>query len=166
MDTSHDSIKNIIDFIGALKMPPRQIQETFRIIGHTLAGNLERKGRLLWCIGIGVISMSALKVANPLMYHRIGKGEATNLEIGKFLIKLLGKENANWWFCVYLTGVGKRENEEIANAEKLLKELGFIKADYIFNAQDELSRYTNGWGRHWTDRWKEIYQKIETANTF
>jgi KAP family P-loop domain len=166
MDTSHDNIKNIIDFIGALKMPPRQIQETFRIIGHTFSGDSERRGKILWCIGIGVILMSALKVANPFMYHRIGKGEATHVEVGKFIIRLLDKEKAEWWFCVYLTGVGKRENQENYNAEHLLKELGFIKTDETFNSQERLHHYAVGWGRNWGDRWKEIYQKIETANTF
>jgi hypothetical protein len=67
-------------------MTPRQIQETFRIIGHTVAGDAENKGTLLWCFGVGVILMSALKVSNPDMYHRIGMGNQLALDSGSGIV--------------------------------------------------------------------------------
>jgi hypothetical protein len=42
------SIEHIVDWVGALKMSPRQIQEVFRIIGHTIAaGKAEQRGKNL-----------------------------------------------------------------------------------------------------------------------
>ncbi|MBC8097498.1 MAG: hypothetical protein H7Y43_16970 [Akkermansiaceae bacterium] len=162
-------IKNIVELIDALKMPPRQIQETFRIIGHVVAGDSTR-GRLLWCIGVGVILMSALKVAEADIYRRIGKGDATHNEVGKFLIKLLGKEKSHWWFCLYLTGSGKHEGDDAAsraaNLEKLFRDLEYVKKDEKFDAANALHGNGGGWGHNYSDRWKEIYQKIESATSF
>src|SRR5258706_2225078 len=120
MNVDHARIKNITELLNAFRMPPRQIQETFRIIGHAVAGSQERAGRLNWCYGVGVILMSALKVAEPIMYQHIGKSEATHREVGKFLIKLLGKKEADWWFWIYLTGSGREECKDAADIEKLI----------------------------------------------
>ncbi|MSU59071.1 MAG: hypothetical protein EXS35_13040 [Pedosphaera sp.] len=160
--------ENVIQFISALRMPPRQIQEVFRIIGHTVSGDLERRGRLFWCIGVGVIMMSALKVAGHGMYRRIGNIEATHPEVGELLIKLLGKKDADWWFRVYVTGSSRNECPDEASVVKLFKDLGFIENDSSFDRRRELGDFGQGWGHSWADRdrWQQIYQTIETANTF
>lgn len=161
-------IKNIVELVEALKMPPRQIQETFRIIGHVVAGETSR-GKLLWAIGVGVIFMSALKTSEPQMYNNIGKGHASHHEVGKFLIKLLGIEKSNWWFCVYLTGSGKNEGDDAAsraaNLEKLFRDLEYVKKDEQFDSSAALRGF-DGWGYHYSDRWKEIYQNIESATSY
>jgi len=160
-------VKNIVELIVALKMPPRQIQETFRILGHTLAGDLERRGRLFWCIGVGAILMSALKVAGHEMYRRIGNCEATHREVGELLIQLLGKDETYWWFSIYLTGSSREEFRDDAALIKLLKDLGLVKADYSFDRRRELGDFAQGWGHHWNgDRWQYIYRTIESANAF
>lgn len=167
MHIDHARIKNITKLLIAFRMPPRQIQETFRIIGHTVTGDAEHAGRLYWGIGVGVILMSALKVAEPSMYRQIGNGTMAHREVGKFLIKLLGKNEANWWFWVYLGGSGREECKDIADVEKLIRDLEFVSDDSKFDVQRELSRYSQGWGHYWGgDHWQDIYKKIETANTF
>jgi KAP family P-loop domain len=160
-------IKDIVQLIGALRMPPRQIQETFRIIGHTVAGDSSRAGRLLWCLGVGVILMSALKVAEPKMYHLIGRREASHEDVGRFLIRLLSKGNPHWWFCIYIIGIGTNDENPKVNIEKLFKDLGFLSDGGLPALTKELSQFASGWGHHhWTDRWKQIYENIETANTY
>jgi hypothetical protein len=104
------------------------------------------------------------------MYHRVGRGEATYLEVGKYLMKLLGKDKAGWWFRIYLTGLGDRGKQDAptvsANLEKVFRELGFIEKESTFDLRNELSNFGNGWGHHWNDRWKQIYQNIETVGKF
>ena len=97
----NDRAPNIVELISALKMTPRQIQEVFRVIGHVAAGDAEQRGKLNWCLGAGLILMSALQVADPLMYRSIGTGQKSCLDVGNYLIKVLGSENAKWWFCVF-----------------------------------------------------------------
>jgi hypothetical protein len=155
-------VKNIVDLIRSLRMPPRQIQESFRILGHTVAGDSSR-GKLYWCIGVGTILMSVLKVARPSLYRQVGRGEVSDLEVGEFLVKTVGKEEAKWWFSVYVTGVGNREAERSPiNAADLFNRLKFTT-----DAKEiALADFSQGWGRSWVDRWKEIYNKIETTTAF
>lgn len=122
-------------------MLPRQIQEVFRIIGHTVATNDSNlKGKLPWCMGVGVILMAALKVAEPRMYRRIGKAEVTPEDVGKFLITLLGRKMAIWWFCIYVTGRENGEDEKGTVFANLFRNLGFIEAEASFDAQKALGR--------------------------
>jgi hypothetical protein len=118
----HYRVQNIAKLFGALKMPPRQVQEAFRIIGHTLTANSpQQRGQLYWCIGLGVILMSALKVAEPNIYFQIGNNEMGHQDVGKFLIKLLGKNEADWWFRVYITGTGRQESKTRQTLKSYLK---------------------------------------------
>ncbi len=165
MELGDHRIKNIVELIGALHMPPRQIQETFRIIGHTVAGDPTR-GRLHWCIGVGVILMAALKVAEIRMYAQIGTGKVTDQDVGKFLINRLGERTAYWWFCVYITGSKTAETGDGARVANLFRELGFAKTESPAAPANELGQFAAGWGHHWGDRWEQIYQKIETATSF
>lgn len=165
----HDyRVKDIIQLIRALRMPPRQVQEMFRIIGHTVAGDTDRRGQLYWCIGVGVILMSALKVAGHGMYRRIGNIDATHKEVADLLIKLVGNDKAFWWFRVYITGSSRKECQDEASVVKMFTELGFIEGEGSFDYRRELGDFGQGWGHHWggRDRWQQIYQNIETANSF
>lgn len=68
MCIDNDRIKNVSELIGALKLTFRQIQEIFRILGHLLQTGKENAGTLRWCLSVGSIMMSALKVGNPKIY--------------------------------------------------------------------------------------------------
>jgi hypothetical protein len=166
MDLNQSIVKNITDLISALRMPPRQIQETFRIIGHTVAGEEAKKGRLFWAIGTGVILMASLKVANVGIFSRIGKGEASHEEVGKYLVSLLGPKKSEWWFFVYLSGCGSRLNLDASGLQKLFVSLRYIEADSKVDVARRVGEFSDGWGHNWNDRWTEIYEKIETANSF
>ena len=109
--------------------------------------------------------MSALKVAEPDVYRQIGNNEMAHRDVGKFLIKLLGQKEADWWFRIYITGTGRQESKDPAEIEKLFKDLEFISKDTKFEAHMQLGDIASGWG-HRSDRFKQIYQNIETATTF
>ena len=68
------------------------------------------------------------------------------------------------------TGSGNHEGQDAesrtASIEKLFKDLEYIKQDSSFDLRRELGDFSHGWGHHFDDRWKQIYQNIETANIF
>jgi hypothetical protein len=84
----HNHTQNIVELISALKLTPRQMQETFRIIGHVVAGEEEKRGQLLWSLSVGIILMVALKVSNSPMYADIGRSRQDHTKFGHFMIKL------------------------------------------------------------------------------
>lgn len=162
-----DLARNITELVHALKMPPRQVQEMFRIIGHTVAASqANQRGQIYWCIGLGVILLAALKVAELSMYMKIGRDETSPKEVGGFLIGLLGTKRAKWWFQVYLTGNRTRENREVSEYEAELKAIGLINTDSKFDAMRDLYQFESGWGSLQGAGWKEIFRRIEAVNAF
>jgi hypothetical protein len=166
LNPNYDSVKIIVDLVTALKMPPRQIQEMFRIVGHLLATIDQRyRGQIHVYVGIGAIFMSALKVANPEMYRLIGREEISHADVGKFLIALFGKQKAEHWFYVYVAAANRKGCAEKADLERLFKGLGFIDPDAVYT-DERLSRIASGWGDHWAKQWwKTFYEKVEAAET-
>jgi hypothetical protein len=157
-------MRNIVKLVIELKMPPRQIQEMFRIIGHTLAAiGQTHRGQLYWCIGLGTILMAALKVAESKMYKLIGREKATHSEVGNFLVEIIGKRSAHWWFCIYVAGTQSDESRDPEKVEALLHKLELIGKDVRFNINNEFSDFVYGWGNGSTS-WKKLFENIESAN--
>lgn len=157
--------KWIVELIAGLKMTPRQIQETFRIIGHTVSGDVKMKGKLYWCLGIGVMLMAALKVKDVDMYQKIGRLQIEHLEVCEYLMRILGREEAIWWIKVYLTGAQSYNERGQVDVEKILRALGYIKETESFNAQQELGDTARGWGMGSSKRFLQIFKAIENANS-
>lgn len=161
-----DTIDQIVELIGAFHLTPRQIQEVFRIIGHVLAGVSERRGRIYWCIGIGVILMSVLKVGKREIYEALGKGGLPHFDLGQLLVDHVGKNNAEWWFSIYITGILHTDGGAPVDLESLYKKLGFIKAEEKFDRQQRLSQFAHGWGRSMEGQILRIHSKIEEIDSF
>jgi hypothetical protein len=152
---------NISEFIGVLKLTPRQIQEVFRILGHILSTSEEKRGKIPWCLGVGSILMASLKVGNSQVYNRIGNNSLTPNE-AKELLSLLDTDSIRWWFLIIYTGGGLRLNEGVTIQEVLIEE-NLVDEDEFKNKKLELGQYTQGWGNygHGKPRMLEIYNKIE-----
>jgi hypothetical protein len=162
-----DRLRNITELVTAIRMTPRQIQEMFRIVGHVLVGNKEKRGQLCWCIGVGVILMSVLKIAQNDLYLSIGRGKQDHRDIGRFLKKIMPNgRHVHWWFTVYISGVWTEEDEKSDSLEKIFKDLELISAGTTFDARKEIGQFASGWGYQSSERFKQIYAKIETAATF
>ncbi len=154
------------ELIAGFKMTPRQIQEVFRIIGHALSGPEEKRGKLAWSAGAATILMGVLKIASPNLYKSIGLGSREHATVGREIQKAVQEHHhAYWWFRIYLSGaLGRQSSND--EAEKALKELGFLKANAIFDDQELLGEFDRNWG--WfghteSTRLKAVYNFIETA---
>jgi hypothetical protein len=158
-------VERIVELAVGLRMPPRQIQEAFRILGHTLSTeNQNMIGELGWCISAGTILLTMLRTAAKEVYEGIGRGSMSHEEVGHFLIDKLGFEETNWWFHVYLTGILNESNRNLdADIEAVLRKLKFVTGEY--NARDVFSKFTQGWGMGRTGI-KKIHRRIETAESF
>ncbi|GAI79962.1 unnamed protein product, partial [marine sediment metagenome] len=105
MPIDRDRVDNIVDLISFMRMTPRQVQEVFRIMGHVLATDESNKGKLLWCLGVGTILMSALRIGNPKVYEALGRRELRVKEASD-LFRRLDPTHAEWWFTLCFTGGG------------------------------------------------------------
>jgi hypothetical protein len=157
------------ELVAGFKMNPRQIQEAFRIMGHVLSGTEEKRGKLYWCLGASTILLSVLKIKLPLVYESISKDTQDHSAFGKSLIEKLLKDNAEWWFRLYLSGAASSSqgSKQIENA---LRELNMLSQDQPYNEQKEFGGFAGGWG-HWfgsseRSRFATVCDKIENAARF
>ena len=160
------TITQVVELIGAFHLTPRQTQEAFRIMGHVMAGNEKSRGRIFWCLGVGVILISALKVGQSKVYDRLLAGTMSHLDVGKFLIEHLGREKADWWFSVYVSGAGEIIGSGSEDLESLYRSLGFVATDAAFDVRQRLAQFVQGWGHSYTNRIGEILTKIEHVSSF
>lgn len=154
MELGDHRIENISEFISALKLTPRQIQEVFRVLGHMLSTTEGKKGNIFWCLGVGSIVMAALKVGNPKIFHLLGEQKLECDEAIKYLSNLLGADNIEWWFKLLLTGGGIQKHDG-ETAIDLMNRAGFGDTNV------DLGPWSQGWGHAGTGRLLEIQEKIE-----
>ncbi len=107
-------VRDIEEIISSFKLVPRQIHQVFRLIGHAMSCEPPQRGKLLWGFGAAAILMSALSVANPILYSRIGQGSA-DIHDFEFLFKLLATQHLDWWAMVIFTGYGSDDAEKDEN---------------------------------------------------
>lgn len=152
-------IKNISELVGALKLTPRQIQEVFRTLGHIFDTTEDKKGRLLWCLAVGSIMMSVLKIGKPRIFQLLGTQQLQPREAFDFLDDLLGRSNVDWWFTLCLTGRGLKigEGEEY---EGVMKNVGLL-TDKEYCLPQNLGQWHSGWGHSSSNGFAKIYEKIE-----
>jgi hypothetical protein len=158
-------VDDIVELISSMKMTPRQVQDVFRIMGHVFETDESRKGKLLWCLGVGTILMSALRIGNPDAYHALGRSNLGIKTAGTFF-KTLGLKDPEWWFTLCFTGGGlnplETVNKELAD---IYREADFASANEAPPTRSGLARWTTGWG-HSTERFKQIYSKIEQVSSW
>ena len=152
MPMKDGSVQNISEFIAALKLTPRQIQECFRVLGHMLSTEPERQGKLRWCVGAASIAMSALRIGRPDAFNKLGSGSLTTDTAIGLLKDDLKLEHGDWWFTLFATGGGISLNK----GQKLIdvmKEAGFPPADF--------GQWREGWGHSNENRFAQTHQRIE-----
>jgi hypothetical protein len=164
MSVDRHRIDNILELISSMKMTPRQIQEVFRIMGHVLETDELKKGQLLWCLGVGTILMSALRLGNRDVYETLGRQELGIREAATFF-KGLGIEDAEWWFTLCFTGGGLNpeqvKKKEVAD---IFRDAGFISGEE--EHQRNLGQWHSGWGHSYGGKFEKIYVKIEQISSW
>ncbi len=153
-----DAVDRITELSLALKMTPRQIQEVFRIVGHTSIGNVDTRGGLYWCIGSALILMASLKVSSQPYYVSLGDESETPENFAAFLLSLFKPKEARWWFSVYATS----SQRQINDLPGVFQKTGLSGKDEPI----DLNPFTQGWGSYSYAGLPKIYQEIESASTF
>jgi len=166
MKLEDSRINNIVELISALELTPRQVQEVFRILGHSFETDSEKEGSLLWCIGVGTILMAALKLGNPSIYESLGKRKLKIVEAVEF-IKSLHLAFDEWWFTLIYTGGGLiKEETEGKDITAIYLEGGFVDEGQEVEIASHISQWNSGWGRSFNSRFKQIYKQIEEVTSW
>jgi hypothetical protein len=155
-------VEDISRLVGALRLTPRQIQEMFRILGHVFETSEENKGRLMWCLAVGSIAMSAFKVGDPKVFNLLGKKQFEPTEARRYLTDLFGGSDRTIerWFTIFLTGGGLKMIEG-QNLKKVMIEVGFSEEGKESRIDRNLEQWEEGWGHISLGHFKEIHEKIE-----
>lgn len=158
MGLERDRIQNIATLIAALKLTPRQIQECFRILGHLLSTQPEKRAGLLPCFAVGALAMSALRIGRPEFFHCLGTQSLSPNAAMKLLKDDLKLKNSNWWFTLFAIGEGIAFPEQ--NLLEGMKSVGIISKE-LQEFPQEYSEWFRGWGHFEEHRLSLIYEKIE-----
>jgi len=152
---------NIAEFVGSLKLTPRQIQEAFRILGHIFSTSEEKAGRLRWCLAVGSIVMAVLKIGEPRIFHLLGSQRLEPKEAVNFLKQLKHIENhIEWWFLLFYTGGGLL-TEKDEKPEAIMKRAGFGNEEDYSHILQKMWQWSDGWGHHSSNRLSKIHDMIE-----
>lgn len=159
MPLDRHRIENISELIDALKLTPRQIQECFRVLGHVLSTTEDKRGRLLWCISVSSVAMSALRIGQPDVFHKLGAGSLTPNEALQLLRDELKLKHLDWWFTLFATGRGiaMKEGQQVLD---VLKEAGLVSADSD-GLRLNLSDWSMGWGHFSDNSFAQVHERIE-----
>ena len=166
LNIDQSRIDNIVELISFMKMTPRQIQEVFRIMGHVFQTDEKNKGRLLWCLGVGTILMSALRIGHPDVYELLGR-RALKIPAASDFFRQLSPHYADWWFNLCLTG-GGLEPEDIKGKKlaDIYRYAGFISEGEEGPQEGSLGEWLSGWGHSSDKRFEQIYSKIEQITSW
>lgn len=159
MSLEGHQIQHISELIAALSLTPRQIQECFRIMGHMLSTELDKRGKLLWCLGSASIVMSALRIGRPKIYEKLGTQSLDPVEAMKLLRDDLNLKHVDWWFTLFATGQGLafKEGQRLID---VLKEVGLVSDD-ADTLPGHFSQWGEGWGHSHESRIRQTHQLIE-----
>jgi hypothetical protein len=160
MELEQTRRKNIVELIAGLTLTPRQIQEIFRTLGHIMATTEDKRGRLLWCIGVGTLLMAALKIEHSDIFNSLADGSLEITDAMAFLNKTVEKGYVEWWFTLLYTGRGLKVARDVGY-EDVLRSAGLDEWGSSMAARRELSQYVRGWGDHELPGFAVIREKIE-----
>lgn len=156
--------RKIVELTMALKLRPRQVQEAFRILGHSMyTVDPSREGKLYWGIGAGTILLSFVRVALPTIFVQLQKGEGGPTSLCRKLVELMGMKTAEWWIQLILTGSLDYDNANDFVLD-ILRELKYVENDRN-DYQQYLSGFDQAWGER-SNRIRQIANMIEDAKSF
>lgn len=148
------------ELMTALDMTPRQAIEFFRLLGHLSSSKTDYAQALYVGYGIGMMLMCALKVAKPVIYMALGRGESPHDEIIDILKHEIESSNDYWWFSAYLGGFADYSvGYQVLKSHELLQE-NETRAEVEESIQGTVF---NLWRRrsHGAS-YPQIYKQIET----
>lgn len=163
-----DRLSDIIKLTEALKLQPRQIRETFRTMGHLLAGDETKRGQLRWGYGAGAILMSALSVAKPDIYRNLGTGTASPADFEQIFGLFNDDSERQWWGAVIFTGYSNRNREDVETLISQFVRIGAL-AKEMLNKGDrrDLGQFAVGWGHHnFSAGLKTVFENLEALKSF
>jgi hypothetical protein len=141
-------VENIVFLFHGFHLRPRQIQEAFRVMGHTLSTSPEKKLRVNWCFINATLFMAGLRTIDQGAYEELAKGTMPMVRLGE-LVSSLGADPSNqeWWFQVLAAGVWNAHSWENEVLNEMSKR-GWVKvaAEKKPDLRGLFADFFQGWG--------------------
>jgi len=148
---------DLIQISSALSLNPRQLQEAFRILGYLAA--TEKDEKLLSGYSSIAILLSFLKVANESRFHELGRTQLDFSGLASFFRDELNIKNWEWWFFVYVRGMG--EDIDFGQLETSCNKFNLRTSETI---ERQLMSYSSVWGHSHGSGILRSYQVIESVS--
>lgn len=147
------------DLLVALRMAPRQAMEFFRILGHLSSAETEQNAHYHVGYGIGMILMCALKVSEPSIYHKLGRGQTPHGEVARIIADEIEPHRARWLYMVYAVGTN-----DYADTYKQLKAVSLLDKSDTDKAVSEATGHIHmtAWGMIFSNAYPKFYAQIES----
>lgn len=166
----HNGLRTSICLLAkAFRLNPRQLQEAFRVMGHVSeVQNSNSSGQLMWNLANATILLCIIRSGDFELYEKIKDETLSHDEIAAELKRRLGKNDAQFWIAIFLSGVWPLEtdlNEWIASRRECLaydeKELNELTDTNFRNC-------LAGWGYNFrtATRIHGIIHSIENVDKF
>ncbi|MEM1060407.1 MAG: P-loop NTPase fold protein [Verrucomicrobiota bacterium] len=148
----------ITELLPLLNLPPRDIQEIFRVSGHVATSKSNSDSHLNFGYGFCTILMATLRVTDTEIYRRLGTEAISPIDFCNFLKQRVKPEDFRWWANLYITGIAN--TKPTISVKQVMEQYGLD--------QQETHEYARAfWGRFTdSDPFQRIYEKIETLSTF
>ena len=160
MPRESHQLDNFAILAEGLSLTPRQIQEAFRVLGHMMSADQDKRGRLPWGLAMGSLTMAVLKVGRPELYNLLGSQKLDAEVALKFITETMPQERVDWWLTLFATGGGLRlqENETLFEA---FKRIGLAEDQHKDALQRDFQGWMGGWGHFHGARFPQIREKID-----
>jgi hypothetical protein len=160
MPQDRNQFDNFAILAEGLNLTPRQIQEAFRVLGHMMSAEQNKRGQLAWGLAMGSLTMALLKVSRPELYNLLGSQKLDAEVALEFISETMPQERADWWLMLFSTGGGLRlkENETLFEA---FKRLGLAEDQNKDAFQRDMQGWGGGWGYLHEARFPLIRGKID-----
>jgi hypothetical protein len=163
LNPSHGLEGKVVELTAAFKLRPRQVQEAFRILGHTMQTvDQDRRANVQLAYAAGAILLSFYRVARPDSFQKLRKSNDGNADFCREISRLMSRRQAEWWMQLVLSGSWEYNKPQLETI-RLLHELG-----YEIDGEDGLVRFLSAFGGTWTqnpNQIKRIADVIEDADS-
>lgn len=162
----HDTRRALTELPLDFRLTPRQIQETFRILGH-MTSVREKKGDLYYHIASATIFLICLQLFRPEIFEEIREGKVNHNRLLEIISQLPLSRDRDWWaFVLTLCLVSDDDKLQKDHLLKAFVKFGFVEKEMTDEQfQKRLAGYIPGGYGGWSSL-SDLARRIQEIERF